>query len=242
MPLDEDTPPPEIGGWSDWEIEECSSACLLHSKGFQKRHRTCSSGDCVGLSYGVLLCDDQEICTRNRYLTAENYATMKCKEYSHLIPVLDASSSGVQAPYEEQRLWVSCAIFCKRKDSPVFYSPRLELNDLGGGAYDAYFPDGTLCHRGKDGERFYCQHHHCLPENFKFSKDHGKMFEDDLPFWLGNASPEDMGDEVEVNEMLREYMSLDEKSRRPIRIRLDDEGFIGRSRERETEWNFGEGM
>lgn len=58
------------------------------------------------------------------------------------------------------RLWVACAIFCRRKDNGQYYTPRLDLNDLG---VDPYFPDGTWCH--SDGKHsYYCQNHHCLPE------------------------------------------------------------------------------
>lgn len=55
---------------------------------------------------------------------------------------------------------MACAIFCKRKDTDMYYTPRIELNDLG---TDPYFPDGTWCHN--DGLiNYYCLQHHCLPE------------------------------------------------------------------------------
>lgn len=58
------------------------------------------------------------------------------------------------------RLWMGCAIFCRRKDTKSYYTPRLDLNDLG---VDPYFPDGTWCHH--DGKmNHYCLQHHCLPE------------------------------------------------------------------------------
>ena len=67
---------------------------------------------------------------------------------------------------------MACAIFCRRKDNGQYYTPRLDLNDLG---VDPYFLDGTWCHN--DGKHnYYCQNHHCLPEvsatvlNLIFSK------------------------------------------------------------------------
>lgn len=52
-----------------------------------------------------------------------------------------------------------CYILSK-KDNGQYYTPRLDLNDLG---VDPYFPDGTWCH--SDGKQnYYCQNHHCLPE------------------------------------------------------------------------------
>lgn len=167
--VDEETPP-GIDGWTEWSVDECSSGCLLRSKGFQKRHRSClnSAGDCEGLSIDLALCGDREICAGNRYSTAGDHATNKCRGFSEIISELDGSAMGMQAPYEEQRLWVSCAIFCRRGDSSIYFSPRSELNDLGS-THDAYFPDGTHCHN--DGAQdYYCLHHHCLPENFEFTR------------------------------------------------------------------------
>lgn len=73
---------------------------------------------------------------------------------------------------------MGCAIFCKRGDSGTFYTPRIELNDLG---ISPYFPDGTLCHR--DGnQNYYCMHHHCLPE-VKFILDfHLNFYENCISF------------------------------------------------------------
>lgn len=218
--------PSNPGVWSKWVEEDCSSGCMIRSRGARKRHRTCtnpltanSMEDCEGLSFDASLCDDEEICGNNRYLTPSDFATIKCRQFSELIPELDGSAAGIQALYEENRLWVSCAIFCRRKDFPVYYSPRLDLNDLGR-THDSYFPDGTFCHN--DGKQnYYCLHHHCLPESFKFSKlSPGQFMDDDIPFWLGNASPEDYNGKVSVNEMLLQYLSLDGKG--PLRTKLED--------------------
>jgi hypothetical protein len=62
--------------------------------------------------------------------------------------------------YVLARVWMGCAIFCRRADSGGYYTPRVELNDLG---VSPYFPDGTWCHREKN-LNYYCLHHHCLPE------------------------------------------------------------------------------
>ena len=81
---------------------------------------------------------------------------------------------------------MACAVFCRRKDWGVYYTPRLDLNDLG---VDAYFPDGTWCHHDSQ-QSYYCLRHHCLPESFKFSKTEWPQFGDDLS-WVGNAQPKD---------------------------------------------------
>lgn len=234
------------GGWSGWSAEECSSGCLIASKGYQKRHRACTNpipinggDDCQGLAFDVTLCDDQGVCGRSRYLTTDDYASIKCGEFSQLIPELEGP--GIQALHEEQRLWVSCSIFCRRKDIPIYYSPRLDLNDVGK-SHDAYFPDGTFCH--DDGQQnYYCLHHHCLPENFKFAKDHtdypGLILEDDIPYWMGNAAPddEDSDGNGRLNDMLMEYMSLSDRGT-PLRTRIDRTN--GQLSGGPKDWYFGE--
>lgn len=73
---------------------------------------------------------------------------------------------GLQASHEPDQPWMACAIFCRRRDIAAYYSPRVELNDLG---LDPYLPDGTWCH-AEDGQDYYCRQHHCLPESFRFGK------------------------------------------------------------------------
>lgn len=162
---------PDDDGWSEWtEDDGCTSGCLMEAKGVQKRSRVCLEPlNCEGLSFDVKLCDDQKICERNRYMTPDDYATLKCREFGQMIPEVDDSFPGIQAHHEQNRLWVSCAIFCRRKDSSLYFAPRSELNALGGRQYEAYFPDGTLCHRDAQQD-YYCLNHHCLPEGFQFSK------------------------------------------------------------------------
>nr|CAD7413736.1 unnamed protein product [Timema poppensis] len=100
------------------------------------------------------------LCKKAKRRTAAQYGTTACGQFSKLLPELDPGGAGLQAPHEEARLWMGCAVFCRRKDTGTYYTPRLELNDLG---VDPYFPDGTWCHN--DGtNNYYCLHHHCLPE------------------------------------------------------------------------------
>lgn len=158
------TKKPNIPSWSPWRTTACKSECLKQSKGVQTTSRKCSGriDDCVGDSLIVSLCDDQKLCTLRK--SVMDYGTKKCQEFSRRIPNIDSTGYGVQASYDSLRLWMPCAIFCKRKNSGSYYTPRVELNDIG---VDPYYPDGTLCHReGK--ENFYCIQHHCLPEVIEF--------------------------------------------------------------------------
>ncbi|XP_034939046.1 A disintegrin and metalloproteinase with thrombospondin motifs adt-2-like [Chelonus insularis] len=177
-------------GWSKWTESSCSSGCIKKSKGFKSRKRVCKSNledikDCKGSYYNVILCQDDKLCKKR--ITAEEYATMKCQEFSEKIPELDKSGLGLQAPHEMERPWMGCAIFCKRVDIASYYTPRIELNDLG---IDPYFPDGTWCHR-ENGEDYFCLQHHCLPSSFRFPKD-GSLQRNFIDVELGpqNARPD----------------------------------------------------
>ncbi|EDS32641.1 conserved hypothetical protein [Culex quinquefasciatus] len=178
------------GGWGEWVTEDCNSGCLERSRGFQQRTRHCDSpkpvntdAGCEGSAYDVVVCDDEQLC-RDKRQPIEIYANIRCKEFSKLLSRLDPAGRGLQGPYDGHRLWMSCAIYCKRADSDAYYAPRFDLNDLG---VDSYFPDGTRCH--SDGTtNYYCQQHHCLPENFKTSKISIWALTEDIPI-PGNALP-----------------------------------------------------
>lgn len=146
--------------WSPWDIMRCKSECLKFSRGFQAQRRICllPRGACQGSSQTINLCDDRRICpTRKSVMT---YGTEMCKKFSSRVSSVDPDGVGLQASYDNLRLWMPCAIYCKRTNSSSYFTPREELNDLG---INPYFPDGTFCHR-EAKENFYCVQHHCLPE------------------------------------------------------------------------------
>ncbi|KAG7203022.1 hypothetical protein KM043_010147 [Ampulex compressa] len=180
------------GGWSEWKTEECTSGCLLRSKGARARRRTCDApparntlAGCLGQSYDVVLCRDDGLCKRKRR-TAVEFASVRCAEFSESLPELDSKGGGLQARHEHGRPWMACAIFCRRKDIASYYTPRVELNDLG---LDPYFPDGTWCH-AEDGQDYFCRRHHCLPEDFRFGKKlPADRPDEDVEFGPQNARP-----------------------------------------------------
>uniref|UniRef100_A0A182IN76 Uncharacterized protein n=1 Tax=Anopheles atroparvus TaxID=41427 RepID=A0A182IN76_ANOAO len=195
------------GGWSEWMDGDCISGCLEQSRGYQRRTRRCDNPPpvntdqgCEGVALDVAVCDDQPLCRSNRE-PVQFYASRRCKEFSQLLPRLDPAGRGIQGPYDSKRLWMSCAIYCKRADSDAYYAPRFDLNDLG---VDSYFPDGTLCHQ-ESGTNYYCQQHHCLPENFKTSKISIWSITEDIPV-AGNAIP--MSSHF-LDSAILNYLSLD---------------------------------
>ncbi|XP_015597845.1 A disintegrin and metalloproteinase with thrombospondin motifs adt-1 [Cephus cinctus] len=195
------------GGWSAWKAEGCRSGCIQKCKGAQPRRRYCDNppptnteAGCEGPSYDVLLCSDEKLCKAKRK-SASEFATAKCSKFSEKLPELDSKGSGLQAPHETERPWMACAIFCRRKDGGSYYTPRIELNDLG---LDPYFPDGTWCHT-EEGQDYFCRQHHCLPETFRFGKEliesHG---DEDMKLGPQNARP----DGHKLPDQLVKYLSL----------------------------------
>ncbi|XP_037913532.1 A disintegrin and metalloproteinase with thrombospondin motifs adt-2-like isoform X2 [Hermetia illucens] len=209
------------GGWSPWKTSKCASACIQKSKGFQTRRRVCdnpkpvnTNEGCDGSSYDVELCDDSRICRNIKRFSPITYASDRCRAFSRRLHTLDPRGYGLQAPHENNRLWMACAIFCRRANSLSYYTPRLELNDLG---LDAYFPDGTWCH-SDSSSNYYCQQHHCLPEGFQFGKFNVWAFSEDVPI-SNNANPNPM---KPMNAKIRDYLSLD-KFGKPLRTVLKPE-------------------
>ncbi|KAI4481421.1 hypothetical protein M0804_009541 [Polistes exclamans] len=194
------------GGWTDWKVGPCSSGCLQRSTGARQRHRICNNplpinteAGCEGLHYDVQLCKDDRLCKKKHKTTTE-FATIRCMEFSEILPELDGKGRGLQAIHESDRPWMACSIFCRRKDIMSYYTPRIELNDLG---LDPYFPDGTWCHE-EGGQNYFCRQHHCLPENFRFAKNIFDDRKDEKELGLQNARP----NELKLPDRLIRYFSL----------------------------------
>lgn len=158
------TAAPNKSTWGPWKSSQCISECLQNSTGWQKKRRFCSDSKCEGASSSVALCDDSKVCSSRKSVI--DYATQNCKEFSQKLSSINGEASGLQASYESLRLWMPCAIFCKRNNMISYFSPRVELFALG---LNPYFPDGTLCHQDTN-EKYYCIQHHCLPEVKNFWK------------------------------------------------------------------------
>ncbi|CAG5100413.1 Similar to adt-1: A disintegrin and metalloproteinase with thrombospondin motifs adt-1 (Caenorhabditis elegans) [Cotesia congregata] len=196
-------------GWSKWKEFSCISGCIKKSKGSKIRRRICNNSqntngqqfneDCKGPHYDVMICKDEKLCKKR--ITAEEFATIKCQEFSEHLPELDKYSSGLQAPHEIGRPWMACAIFCRRKDIASYYTPRIELNDLG---VDPYFPDGTWCHN-ENNQNYFCLQHHCLPEDFRFAKDALRRTTTDF----NNLGPQNaQPDQYKIPDEVIKYLSL----------------------------------
>ncbi|XP_023248401.1 A disintegrin and metalloproteinase with thrombospondin motifs adt-2-like [Copidosoma floridanum] len=196
-------------GWSEWREEgECRSGCLRGSLGRLERRRVCQGEDpCPGVGVDVVLCKDSKVCRKR--LEVDEYAGERCHEFARQLVEIDGNAPGLQAKHEADRPWVACAVFCKRKDAASYYTPKLELSDIG---LDPYLPDGTWCHRDPNhGDNYFCRSHQCLPENFRF----GKELQPDDNAGPMNAAPLGWRPSAE----LVSYLSLD-GSGKPLLTRL----------------------
>lgn len=207
--------------WSAWTFGPCKSGCIENSKGAYEQKRSCSSFKCDGYGHIVNLCRDDVSCYIRR--SAVDFASAKCTSFAEHLPHLGSKGSGLQAPHEHNRPWMACAIFCRTQESGSYYTPRIELNDLG---LDPYFPDGTWCHR-ENGEDYYCRKHHCVPEDFAFVKKVVSS-DQDLDFGFQNARPK----ENPLSEQLIRYLSLGPNGRPLLTTLIPDIG----TRSREDDW------
>ncbi|XP_060530217.1 A disintegrin and metalloproteinase with thrombospondin motifs adt-1-like [Cylas formicarius] len=194
-----------LGGWSQWKRGSCTSGCIDKGRGAYISRRECNNPKpintdqgCDGPNIQFGFCTDNSICN-NKRRSPVDYASAKCKQFSKLLPELDPKGIGLQSPHEQARVWTGCAIYCKRADSGAFYTPRIELNDLG---VSPYFPDGTWCHKDSSNLNYYCVQHHCIAENIKFTKNH-PIDLNDIPF-AQNALPR-----FKLPQQVKNYFSLD---------------------------------
>ncbi|XP_050422560.1 A disintegrin and metalloproteinase with thrombospondin motifs adt-2-like [Adelges cooleyi] len=197
------------GGWGPWKVHECTSGCIHKSKGFRLRTRKCddpapinTDEGCEGPKQETVICKDDKVCKKSQKMLVTEYATGKCKEFGDVLPMLDEQYSGLQAPHEEARPWMGCSIFCRRKDTGSYYTPKLDVADL---PLDPYLPDGTWCHFANN-INYYCLNHVCTAENDM--KRSGKSAFDtgrDVPMINQNAKPPGP---YSVPEVLLRYLSV----------------------------------
>jgi hypothetical protein len=139
----------------DEEIQgKCESPCLVGGKGIEELK---IEGKSIFFA-NKKLCDDQSICKTRRSVLS--YGSEKCQEFSKKVDQIDPNGYGLQGSFSSTKVWMACAVYCKRKNSSIYFSPRFELNEFG---INPCFPDGTLCHR-VGNLNYYCIKAHCLPE------------------------------------------------------------------------------
>lgn len=94
--------------WRQWRVFEPGAHRSASLPGFQKRRRSCTNPrpvntdeGCEGPSVDVVLCKDDNVCSKTRRQKVVEYASAKCRHFATLLPDLDASGAGLQAPHEQ---------------------------------------------------------------------------------------------------------------------------------------------
>ncbi|XP_067211027.1 A disintegrin and metalloproteinase with thrombospondin motifs adt-2-like isoform X2 [Linepithema humile] len=177
--------------WSEWEVGPCKSSCIEKSKGVQIRRRFCvhrnkRTANCKGPYYDVVMCNDFS-CNFFTSQTIYQFALKMCWTLSKAMerfrgPTIQLEnrieSSWKQASHDVEKPWIACTIFCLLKNTSTYYLVREIMFDFERYPYILfpYFPDGTWCHKDKDGQDYYCRQHYCLPENYSFKKQYSRDY------------------------------------------------------------------
>jgi len=154
--------------WSAWSYSSCQSGCIIRSKGYITKSRTCQKNtpvsvesNCVGNSLEVQLCDNPKC---QGYTVPAQYAHAQCRKYRKASKrlKLDIKGQGMQPKHVKDRVDLACTVHCRKVKNNEWYAPMLELNDLAD--LSSYFPDGTWCHNDGDTD-YFCRKNKCVSSN-----------------------------------------------------------------------------
>ncbi|XP_045102355.1 A disintegrin and metalloproteinase with thrombospondin motifs adt-1-like isoform X1 [Portunus trituberculatus] len=152
------------GGWGAWEHGECRSGCVEGGTGYQLSRRKCNTpapvnsvAGCLGTETKRSLCNDVKVCGAAARKTVNQLASELCKVVSQYKPTIEGV--GRQLSYSADTPWQACALYCQKKNSTSFWTPRYEFKDMPN--ISTHLPDGTPCHLGKE---YVCQNRACLPK------------------------------------------------------------------------------
>ncbi|TRY78189.1 hypothetical protein TCAL_04265 [Tigriopus californicus] len=165
---------------SPWLTGLCTSGCIRRSMGVKSMTRRCHNqnhtSECEDRV--SLMCPDDDVCSDEEpRMSRERFAVKKCKKLA-LDPAIYPSVSSLKIPpnvrgmpaiYSSDNLRQACLIFCKFEGPTSvglsynlrkWNTPMESLQSVGREA-DAFYPDGTWCHR-LNGTDFYCVNHECI--------------------------------------------------------------------------------
>ncbi|XP_040568314.1 A disintegrin and metalloproteinase with thrombospondin motifs adt-1-like [Lepeophtheirus salmonis] len=221
----EDSQAPTPGKWSEWSEGTCESSCLDNSKGYRIKKRTCLEGNCVGKSVSHELCDDSSICKERTSIP--KFANKACASFIAYRPEL--TGLGAMVKYSSRREDQSCTVYCKWVGPEVskWYTPTMEVNDIPN--VDNHFPDGTLCHKDDDGNKYYCLRYKCILEGARSGKSTAIKLNINQ-----NAPLSDKNDQI--SDALQDFFSLNE-DKTPIKSTIDNDQLENSNGEEEYEDN-----
>ena len=139
--------------WSEWSTSECKSGCIVRSKGFKEKTRTCIKqtpvtigSTCPGQSRdSVVGCSPG--CEQGETKTAQSYAKTMCTKFLEIEPALKRkiNAYGEQTKHSMDRPELACQVkhtfenyctdrayfqvHCQKKGSSQLYAPVTELQE-----------------------------------------------------------------------------------------------------------------
>lgn len=165
---------------SPWLTGLCTSGCIRRSTGVKSMTRRCQNqnhtSECEERI--SLMCPDDDVCSEEEpRVSRRQYAVKKCNKFARDSVVYPGVSAlkippkvrGMPAIYSSDNPQQACLIFCKFEGPASldlsynlrkWNTPLESLESVGRDA-DAFFPDGTWCHR-LNGTDFYCVNHECI--------------------------------------------------------------------------------
>ncbi len=159
--------------WSAPQRGPCTSACIKRSMGFRPTRQFCirrnrllcgnEMDQKVRVSHE--LCDDASICQGplvEERRSHQEFATRRCSKW-----ITGKSVEGSLGVHSDESPHHACEIYCKVEGRKVWI-PALKIlkaqSELSGeDEEEAFFPDGTWCHRRTDGVDLFCLDRRCQP-------------------------------------------------------------------------------
>ncbi|XP_050725131.1 A disintegrin and metalloproteinase with thrombospondin motifs adt-1-like [Eriocheir sinensis] len=151
------------GGLGPWQHGECMSGCVDGGTGYKVSRRLCNSpapvnsmAGCLGTETQRDFCPDDKVCGVTPRKSVNQLASELCQVVSKHKPAIEGV--GRQLSYSADTPWQACALYCQKKNSTSFWTPRYEFKDMP--HISTHLPDGTPCHTGG----YVCKERNCVPQ------------------------------------------------------------------------------
>ena len=148
--------------WSEWSTSACQSGCIVRSKGYKVKTRTCNKqtpvtidSTCPGQSKDALVGCSASCPTTK---TSQDYTEEMCTKFIAAEPSLKTKINpyGEQTRHSTDRPELACQVHCQKREGSQMYAPVAELQERED--VSVYYPEGTFCHQEGSVE-YYCRSH-----------------------------------------------------------------------------------
>jgi hypothetical protein len=122
--------------WSEWSTSGCKSGCIVRSKGYTEKTRTCIkqtpvtiASTCPGQSRDAVVGACSPTCGATK--TVQDYAKDMCQKFIQAEPSLGEriNAYGEQTAHSMERPELACQVHCQKRGSTQLYAPVTELQE-----------------------------------------------------------------------------------------------------------------